>query len=150
MSGGDLSAEDVAEILRLVEESRFDEFELETPRLSIRFRRAGPSDSPSGGCERAAQASEPRESLSRDSEGLVEITAGMVGTFYRAPAPGAPPFVEVGSRVEPGTQVCIVEVMKLMNAVVADVEGTVAEVCRGDGEPVEYGDVLFRVRTGRA
>ena len=69
----------------------------------------------------------------------------MLGTFYRAQAPGAAPFVEVGSQVEPGTLVCIIEVMKMMNSVHAGVAGTIVEVCVENGEIVEYGTPLFRV-----
>jgi acetyl-CoA carboxylase biotin carboxyl carrier protein len=127
----DLSPDDVKEILRLVDESQFDEFELETPRFSIRVRRA------------EADAETPRPVSA--ANGLVEITAPMVGTFYRAAAPDAPPFVEVGARVEEQTQVCIIEVMKLMSSVTAGARGVVAEVCRDNGDAVEFGDVLFRV-----
>ena len=134
----DLTPEDVKEILRLVDESQFDEFELETPRLTIRFRR-GETPATSEG---AAHAARPAEL----AHGLVDVTAPMVGTFYRAPGPGEAPFVEVGSSVEDGTQVCILEVMKLMSAVVAGASGVVAEVCVANGEPVQYGDVLFRIR----
>ena len=70
----------------------------------------------------------------------------MVGTFYRAIAPGEPPFVEVGSLVEEETTVCIIEVMKLMSSVAAGVRGTVAEICFDNATPVQYGDVLFRVQ----
>jgi acetyl-CoA carboxylase biotin carboxyl carrier protein len=129
----DLTPEDVQEILRLVEQSHFDEFELETPRFSIRFRRE------------AIPAAEP-DAASQAADGLVEVTAPSVGTFYRASAPGAAPFVHVGTAVEPETQVCILEVMKLMNAVYAGTRGVVTEVCRDDGEAVVFGDVLFRVR----
>ena len=69
----------------------------------------------------------------------------MLGTFYRAEAPGAAPFVEVGARVEPDTVVCLIEVMKMMNSVAAGVSGTVVEVCAQNGEVVENGDPLFRV-----
>jgi acetyl-CoA carboxylase biotin carboxyl carrier protein len=136
----DLSPDDVKEILRLVDESQFDEFELETPRLTIRFRR-GETALPSTAA-RPARPARPAEA----SNGLVDVTAPMVGTFYRAAAPGEAPFVEIGSRVEEQTQVCILEVMKLMSAVVAGARGVVAEVCRSNGEAVEYGDVLFRIR----
>ena len=68
-----------------------------------------------------------------------------IGAFYRAPAPGAAPFVDVGSTVEPDTLVCIIEVMKMMNSVHAGVSGTIAEVCVENGEAVEYGTPLFRV-----
>ena len=70
----------------------------------------------------------------------------MLGTFYRAEAPGKPPFVEVGSRVEPDTIVCIIEVMKMMNSVPAGVAGTVAEILPDNAELVEYGQPLFRVQ----
>jgi acetyl-CoA carboxylase biotin carboxyl carrier protein len=69
----------------------------------------------------------------------------MLGTFYRAPAPGEPPFVDVGARVEPDTIVCIIEVMKMMNSVPAGVVGTIAEVHVENAQPVEYGQPLFRV-----
>ena len=136
----DLTPEDVKEILRLVDESQFDEFELETPRLTIRFRR-GEADASSPPC---AEPSAPSRAGAR--AGLVEVTAPMVGTFYRAPGPGEPPFVEVGSPVEETTQICILEVMKLMSAVVAGASGVVAEICIANGEPVQYGDVLLRIR----
>jgi biotin carboxyl carrier protein len=132
----DLSPDDVKEILRIVDESHFDEFELETPRITIRFRR---SDTPVPG----SAAPTPRAAEARS--GLVDVIAPMVGTFYGAAAPGEAPFVEVGSPVEEQTQVCILEVMKLMHSVVAGSRGVVAEVCRSNGEGVEYGDVLFRI-----
>ena len=137
----DLTPEDVKEILRLVDESQFDEFELETPRLTIRFRR-GENAVPADEDDSAPQS--PRSAAA--PQGVVDVTAPMVGTFYRAPGPGEAPFVEVGSPVEEGTQICILEVMKLMSAVVAGVGGVVAEVCVANGEPVQYGDVLFRIR----
>ena len=70
----------------------------------------------------------------------------MVGTVYRAVAPGEPPFVEVGSAVEEETTVCIIEVMKLMSSIAAGVSGTIVEVCFDNATPVQYGDLLFRVR----
>lgn len=75
----------------------------------------------------------------------VEVESPMVGTFYRAPAPDAPPYVEVGDRVQQGQTLCILEAMKLMNELEAEVAGTVREICIGNGEPVEYGQVLFRI-----
>jgi acetyl-CoA carboxylase biotin carboxyl carrier protein len=133
----DLTPEDVREILRLVDSSQFDEFELETPRLTIRFRRGEPAAPASAEAPKAPVAA---------ADGLVDVTAPMVGIFYRAPGPGEAPFVDVGSPVEQETQVCILEVMKLMSAVVAGARGVVAEVCRENGAGVAYGDVLFRIR----
>jgi acetyl-CoA carboxylase biotin carboxyl carrier protein len=134
----DLTPDDVKEILRLVDESQFDEFELETPRLTIRFRRG----------EVAVAGSPPPTSAppAETLNGLVDVTAPMVGTFYRSAGPGEEPFVEIGSPVEEQTQVCILEVMKLMSSVVAGTRGVVAEICRANGEPIQYGDVLFRIR----
>jgi acetyl-CoA carboxylase biotin carboxyl carrier protein len=148
--GPELTPEDVKEILRLVDESGLEELELETPRFTVRFRRGtdparddvsrirdpglGPRDA-------------DRDPASNAEDGrLVEVTAPMVGTFYRALAPGEPPFVEVGSPVDEETTVCIIEVMKLMSSVAAGVRGTIVEVCIDNATAVQYGDVLFRVR----
>ncbi len=80
-----------------------------------------------------------------ESDGLVEVTSPMVGTFYRAPAPDAPPYVEVGTNVSPGQTLCILEAMKLMNELEAEVAGEIREILVENAEPVEYGQVLFRV-----
>jgi len=76
---------------------------------------------------------------------LKEIKSPMVGTFYRAPEPGAEPYAKVGSRVAVGQTVCIIEAMKIMNEIEAEVSGVVREVCVDDTVPVEFGQVLFRV-----
>ncbi|HET6230146.1 MAG TPA: acetyl-CoA carboxylase biotin carboxyl carrier protein [Longimicrobiaceae bacterium] len=76
---------------------------------------------------------------------LVDVKSPMVGTYYRSPAPEAPPYVEVGTRVSKGQTLCILEAMKLMNELTADVAGTVREINVENGEPVEYGQVLFRI-----
>jgi acetyl-CoA carboxylase biotin carboxyl carrier protein len=133
--GSDLTPEDVQEILRLVDEAGVDELELETPRFSVRFSRSGAAPEPSQREREPAAA------------GLVDVVSPMVGTTYRSPGPAEPPYVELGSRVEAGAQLCIIEVMKLMNAVTAPVSGTIAEVCFENGSPVQYGDVLFRIRS---
>ena len=74
-----------------------------------------------------------------------EVCAPMVGVFYVAPSPGAEPFVHVGSKVKKGETLCILEAMKLMNEVVAECDGEIAEICANDGDLVEYGRVLFRI-----
>ena len=74
-----------------------------------------------------------------------EVKSPMIGTFYRKPSPDADSFVEVGSVVEPDTVVCIIEAMKVMNEIKAEVKGTIAEVLLEDGKPVEYGQALFRI-----
>ena len=79
---------------------------------------------------------------------LVEITAPMVATFYRSPAPGEPSFVELGGRISVGQTVCILEAMKLMNELEAEVSGEVVEILVENGTPVEFGQVLMRVKPG--
>ncbi len=77
---------------------------------------------------------------------VVTITSPFVGTFYRSPSPDAGPFVDVGSEIRVGSVLCIVEAMKLMNEIESEIAGTIVEVVGDNGKPVEYGDVLFRVR----
>jgi acetyl-CoA carboxylase biotin carboxyl carrier protein len=82
------------------------------------------------------------------SKKLVDILSPMVGTFYRAPAPDESPFVEVGESIQRGQTVCIIEAMKLMNEIEAEVNGQVVEILVQNGEPVEYGQALLRVNPG--
>ena len=136
-----LNEDDVREILRLIDESDIAELRIETGELSLHVVREGAG-------EKAAEmpAAEPADVPSGTGDGLVAIGAPMLGIFYRAPAPGAAPFVDVGATVEAETVVCLIEVMKMMNPVHAGVVGTVAEVCVENAELVEAGAVLFRVR----
>ena len=92
-----------------------------------------------------APAAEPKTKPA-DEEEAVFIKSPTVGTFYSSPSPDDPPFVEVGSEVEPDTIVCIVEAMKVFNQIPAEVSGTIVEVLVKNGDPVEYGQPLFRVR----
>jgi acetyl-CoA carboxylase biotin carboxyl carrier protein len=154
-----LSDEDVREILRIIDESDLAELQIETEGFSLYVRKGGGdagasgrprvrsrSDSaPAGQAPGGPEASASPARTQDDSDGLATIPAPMLGTFYRAEAPGKPPFVEVGSRVEPDTIVCIIEVMKMMNSVPAGVAGTVAEVIAENAQLVEYGQPLFRV-----
>ncbi|MBD2069832.1 acetyl-CoA carboxylase biotin carboxyl carrier protein [Leptolyngbya sp. FACHB-671] len=82
------------------------------------------------------------------SDRLVDVMSPMVGTFYRAPGPDESPFVEVGDRIRPGQTVCIIEAMKLMNELEAEVSGEIVEILVQNGEPVEYGQALMRVNPG--
>jgi len=76
---------------------------------------------------------------------LVDVTSPMVGTFYRAPSPEAPSYVQVGDRIKPGQVLCILEAMKLMNEIEAEVGGRIAEIAVENTEPVEFGQLLFRI-----
>jgi acetyl-CoA carboxylase biotin carboxyl carrier protein len=92
----------------------------------------------------AAPSGDAREAP-RPASALKEIKSPMVGTFYKAPEPGADPYVKVGGRITPGQTVCIIEAMKIMNEIEAEISGVVREVCADDTQPVEFGQVLFRV-----
>jgi acetyl-CoA carboxylase biotin carboxyl carrier protein len=137
-----LTAADVAEILRLVEGSSFDEFSLELDGLKLNFKRSadglGPAELPSSAAspqaerapqlERAAKSAmatpvDPPAAVATADPNVHDVHAPMLGTFYRAPKPGEPPYVTVGDVVEKDTIVGIIEVMKLMNTVRAEVSG---------------------------
>ena len=93
----------------------------------------------------AAGAEGEAREAPRAGAGLKEIKSPMVGTFYKSPEPGADPYVKAGSRVSPGQTVCIIEAMKIMNEIEAEIAGVVREVLVDDAQPVEFGQVLFRV-----
>lgn len=157
--------DDVQEIIRILDASFQDELHLETSHFRISLRRAGGK---SGGWTQEIEtlkkpnlvhrtAKQPDEKAQPQVEpettanpipsaaGLIDIRPPLMGTFYRSPKPGAPPFVEIGSKVEANTIVAIIETMKLMNPVAAQVHGVVAEICVADGEAVDADRVLMRL-----
>ena len=148
-----LTAKDVAEIMRVLEESSFDSLSLEMNGVKLHLQRRSPLP--------AGQSSDPGPSSSTSSSalgrtspkikppsepGLLEIPAPLLGIYYRAPKPAEPPFVEVGSKVKEDTVIGIIEVMKLMNSVHAGVKGEVVEILVQNSAAVEYGEILMRVR----
>ena len=171
-----LTAADVAEILRLLEQSSFDELNLEMNGMKLSLRR-GSSAAAAGGREpgsgagaagfaagnagapsaanlsanqsaspnSAATGAAPTHATSADPN-VHDVASPLLGTFYRSPKPGAPPFVEVGAAVTEETIVAIIEVMKLMNTVRAGTRGTVTEILPADGQLVEYDQPLLRIR----
>ncbi len=94
----------------------------------------------------AAAETTPAAPKAIESVSLKEIVSPMVGTFYRGPSPDAPPFVDVGKTVAEDTVVCIIEAMKVMNEIKAETGGIIAEVLAENGKPVQFGQVLFKVR----
>jgi acetyl-CoA carboxylase biotin carboxyl carrier protein len=126
--------------------------EAETSHASPVISPAGspPADPPPADPPPAAAPASPPPAAAPDGTDLTDSTHRVVaptpGLFWRAPSPGAPPFTELGERVERGAAVCIVELMKLMNTLSATVTGTVVEICARDGERVDAGRVLFRIR----
>lgn len=148
-----LTEKDVQEILRLLDESGYDELKLETEGFNITLRQSGASArlQDSEPAKAAAEADETTVAAAsrgpRPTSGQVrDILPPLPGTFYRAPSPGAAPFVDVGSQVEEDTVVALVETMKLMNSVMAGCRGEVIEICQANGSLIEAGDVLLRIR----
>jgi acetyl-CoA carboxylase biotin carboxyl carrier protein len=146
-----LSAKDVAEITKLLDESEFEELVLETGGLKIQLRRNGAGSAVRRGRETAVPMSaEPpsaeRPAIAPPPAGLTDVPAPLLGIFYRAPKPGEPPFVEVGQRVEEDTIIGIIEVMKLMNSVRAGISGELVEIFARNAALVEFGEPLMRLR----
>jgi acetyl-CoA carboxylase biotin carboxyl carrier protein len=98
-----------------------------------------------GAAAAPAPAAAPAAPPPPEKSNLVEIKSPMVGTYYRSPEPGAEPYVKTGTRVAPGQTLCIIEAMKIMNELESEVSGTIREILIEDSQPVEFGQVLFRV-----
>jgi len=137
-----LNLDQLRELIQLLDEANLTEIEVKQDDDRIRLRRepapavgAAPTQNLSPG---AAEAQEPDGAY---------VTSPFVGTFYRSPSPDDAAFVEVGDRIAPGQVLCIVEAMKLMNEIEAEIEGEIAEILVEDGKPVEFGDRLFRIET---
>ena len=148
-----LTDDDVREILRLIDESDVEELQVETERFSLYVRRGDGEHAPASAEPEPPAAVAPTTAThvhhAVAAGGLHTVASPMLGTFYRAQAPGADPFVDVGTRVEPDTIVCLIEVMKMMNSVPAGVVGTIVEVCAENAQLVEDGEPLFQVRPDR-
>jgi oxaloacetate decarboxylase alpha subunit len=139
-------AQQIREIVRVVQESGVAEVTIEEGDLRVTVRRS--EDRPAVTVPAApaeAGAPTPADVAAPETNGYIRIEAPMVGTFYRAPEPGAAPFVEEGDVVTPGQTLCILEAMKLMNHVKADSAGIVRRIAVGNGEPVEFGQLLFEL-----
>jgi acetyl-CoA carboxylase biotin carboxyl carrier protein len=155
-----IEPDDLKEILAAVATAGFEEFSLEIGDMKIRLTKQGGAaaaspergtavaEAPAPSAESPVRQSDsvaPRSVRAEPPDGLVAVTAPLLGTFYRAPAPDAPPFVEVGSVVEPDDTVCIIEVMKLMTNVRAGCRGRVARVCADNAMLVEFGQTLVLI-----
>jgi acetyl-CoA carboxylase biotin carboxyl carrier protein len=149
------------ELIALLGDSDIQELKLEGDDFRLELRRnlpasqtsvvmpaAGAAMAPAPAAAAPAAPSPAPPAAAAVRSDLVEITAPMVATFYRAPSPGDPAFVELGSRIKVGQTVCILEAMKLMNELEAEVSGEVVEILVDNGTPVEFGQVLMRVKPG--
>jgi len=145
-----LTKKDIDLIQALLEDSQFDRLSLEIDGLKLELARSGAAPKkaaaepvpPPG----PAAIATPARTEGTPAQGLIEVRSPLLGVFYRAPKPGEPPFVAVGSRVEADSVIGIIEVMKLMNSARAGVAGEVIEIRAADGEMVEHGEVLMLVR----
>lgn len=156
-----LSYKDVAEIIKVIDSSSLDELIIELPEIKLVVRRRGagpistnptttvmsspspaPAPAPAPAPVPARPATAPAARPAR-ADGMIEVRSPMVGTFYRAPSPKDPPFVEVGSVVKPGQPLCLIEVMKLYTTIEAKQAGRVVEILATNGALVEYDQVLF-------
>jgi acetyl-CoA carboxylase biotin carboxyl carrier protein len=153
---------EVERVLTLMLEHGLEEFEYVRGELRVRLKKASgssnslsahgaaaaanPSQLAAAGDPAVASATSPERAVAALGEELHMVKSPIVGTFYRAPSPGAEPFVKVGDPVEPGQALCIIEAMKLMNEIESDVAGEVVRIEIENGQPVEYGEPLFAIR----
>ena len=162
-----MDLKELKEILQILEEKEITEFELEEEGMKLRIRKgpspsspaaapavvpipipvAAPAPAPAMAPAAAAPASAPAAPPAADDEaGLTIVKSPIVGTFYRTPDPNAAPFVSVGDRIRVGQVLCIIEAMKLMNEIEAEVAGEVVRIHHESGQPVQYGEPLFTIR----
>ncbi len=147
-----IKTEDIIKVIEAIKNSDFSEFTMENEgfRLTVARNRVqeGPSKPmPPSEPEQEVVKGPTREEPKEDGENnRVEVTAPMVGTFYRAPSPEDEPFVRVGDRVQPDDTLCILEAMKLMNEIKSEQAGEISEIMVENGEMVEYGQPLFRIK----
>jgi len=156
-----LELKDIKAIIDLMKKNDLSVFEMEKEGFKLKLQKGageqtvftapGPTPSPfpapGGGAAMAATSAAP--AAANEANGGApwkDIVSPMVGTFYRAGSPESPPFAEIGKAVSEESVVCIIEAMKVMNEIMAETSGTIAEVVAENGKPVQFGQVLFRVR----
>jgi oxaloacetate decarboxylase alpha subunit len=156
-----LDLKELKEILQILEEKEITEFELEEEGMKLRIRKAAavssnhaagvalPGPVPAAAAPPVAAAAPAPGPAAPEASDLVLVRSPMVGTFFRAPDPNSPPFVNAGDRVKVGQVLCIIEAMKLMNEIEAEVAGEIAKVHHENGQPVQYGEALFSIRPDR-
>jgi len=155
-----MTVDEIRELINLAAETGVAELEVQRGENSVRIRRAGfaapqefvigpgvPASAPAPAAPAAAAPpAEGKSSASKPDASVALIKSPIVGTFYEAPSPGAPPFVRIGERVEPGKVLCIIESMKLMNEIEAETGGIIESKLVANGQAVEYGEALFGIR----
>jgi len=159
-----VNMDELKELIGLLRDNGLAELELEREGFRVRLRREGSlpgippeqvstpvqAAKPTPAPVAAAAPSHPgaqAETAASEEQGLHSIPSPIVGTFYRSPSPNADPFVKIGSNVEPESVVCIIEAMKLMNEIQAETSGEVVKIYVENGQPVEYGQPLFGIKS---
>ena len=153
--GGRIDYDEIRKLVGLLEEKNLSVFELEVEGLKVKIARNSPAAAPVAAAApaaasapqtpEAAAAAEAHSQAIEAAKGHHLIHSPMVGTFYRAPDPTSAPFVDIGDTVKKGQTLCIIEAMKLMNEIEADVNGTIVEIYAENAKPVEYGQKLFAI-----
>jgi len=153
-----VTIDEIRELIQLVTETGVAELEVQRGENRVRIRRAigGDVQEITVGAQQSAAKDaslavplavhKPAAEIDASAEGLFTVKSPIVGTFYESPSPDAPPFVRVGETVQPGNVLCIIESMKLMNEIEAEVGGVVVSKLVPSGQPVEYGEALFAIR----
>ena len=150
-----MNVDEIEQLLDLMQEHRLSELELEREGVRLRVKKAYDAASHSIDAPRAEPpvtvpaptvTPTPTPEVAAESSDLTIVTSPIVGTFYRAPDPSEPPFVEVGDTVKKGQVVCIIEAMKLMNEIDSEYEGELVDVYVENGQPVQFGERLFGLR----
>ena len=165
-----MDGKELRDLIDLISKSNFVTFELERAGFKLKLEK-GAGSGPSASLAAVTVQASPTSPLPAEAagvvaapdsasaavvvrtpvvegtpSGLVDMTSPIVGTFYRQPSQAAPPFVEPGSKVKRGQVLCIIEAMKLMNEIEADMDAEVVEILVANGQPVEFGEILFRLR----
>ncbi|OGD23101.1 MAG: acetyl-CoA carboxylase, biotin carboxyl carrier protein [Candidatus Aminicenantes bacterium RBG_13_59_9] len=155
MNDKKIDYEEIAKLVSFLEEKHLTEFELEVEGFKIKISRALSQEEsvakvsappPGAPPEQDQPASQAALTTAESPEKFHYITSPMVGTFYRAPNPASPSFIEIGEEVKKSQTLCIIEAMKLMNEIESDVDGIVAEIYVENGKPVEFGQRLFAIQ----
>ncbi len=143
-----MELDDIRKLAELMEDMGLSALEISENGKTVKLERknTGTSNTLSSAAAPAEQETASAADANLPDPDAVVVAAPMVGVFYAAPSPDAKPFVSVGSKVKQGDVLCIIEAMKLMNEITAEQDGTICEVCVGNGQVVEYGHPLFRMK----
>jgi acetyl-CoA carboxylase biotin carboxyl carrier protein len=147
-----LDLKDIKAVIDLMKKNDLSVFEMEKDGFRLKLQKGAGEQTvftqpaPAATATPAAAASAPAPAAAPEQSALKDVVSPMVGTFYRSGSPDATPFVDVGKEVSEETVVCIIEAMKVMNEIKAETKGVIAEIVAENGKPVQFGQVLFRVK----